>query len=225
MNISSSLSLVSPTLLFFLGLTLLPYSLPPPTSEWHRGNGNGICGQFTTCHLCCCFLLILFPCSSMGSHPWEIVLRKLLQCVSCLQAAVLHELLHHVSFLWGTVLQEQTDPVWVPHGVTSPASKHAPAWAALSTGPARTLLQRGLSMGSRPPSGITLLWHGILPRLQVHSLPHHGLLHRLLCSGTWSTSCSSSFFTDLGVCRVVSQIYSYSSLLLQNAVYTGFFPY
>ncbi|KAK4831758.1 hypothetical protein QYF61_018956 [Mycteria americana] len=79
---------------------------------------------------------------------------------------------------------------------------------------------------------IHLLWHGVLHGLQVDicstvnlpglqvdicstvnlhglqvdSLPHHGLHHGLqwnLCSGTWSTS-SSSFFTDLGVCRAVS---------------------
>jgi len=40
-------------------------------------------------------------------------------------------------------------------------------------------------------------------------LPHHGLLHGLqdnLCSGAQSTS-SPSFFTDLGVCRVVSHIF------------------
>ncbi|KAK4828802.1 hypothetical protein QYF61_000859 [Mycteria americana] len=32
-------------------------------------------------------------------------------------------------------LQEQTAPAWVPQGVTSPASKPAPAWAPLSTRP------------------------------------------------------------------------------------------
>jgi len=39
------------------------------------------------------------------------------------------------SFTRGAVLQEQTAPVWVPHGVTSPASKPAPVWASLSMGP------------------------------------------------------------------------------------------
>ena len=50
---------------------------------------------------------------------------------------------------------------------------------------------------------------------QGDNLHHHGLHHRLqgnLCSGTWSTS-SPSFFTDLGVCRVVSLTFSHSSLL------------
>jgi len=35
----------------------------------------------------------------------------------------------------GAVLQEQAALAWVPHGVTSPARKPAPAWAPLSTGP------------------------------------------------------------------------------------------
>ncbi|KAK4826200.1 hypothetical protein QYF61_006144 [Mycteria americana] len=85
-------------------------------------------------------------------------------------------------------------------------------------------------MGSQPPLGIHLLWHGVLHGLQVDisstinlhglqgdSLPHHGLHHGLqgnLCSGAWSTS-SPSFFTGLGVCRVVSLTYSHSSLQLQ----------
>jgi len=85
------------------------------------------------------------------------------------------------------------------------------------------LLQPGLSTESQPPSGIHLLWRAILHGLQVDicstmdlhglqwdSLPHYGLLHGLegnLCSGTWSIS-SSSFFTDLGVCRVVCLTYS-----------------
>ena len=49
---------------------------------------------------------------------------------------------------------------------------------------------------------------------QGDNVHHHGLHHRLqgnLCSGTWSTS-SPSFFTDLGVCRVVSLTYCHSSL-------------
>jgi len=53
---------------------------------------------------------------------------------------------------------------------------------------------------------------------------HHCLLHRLqgnLLSGAWSTS-SPSFFTDLGICRVVSVAYSHSSLAAK-CHYTGFF--
>jgi len=96
----------------------------------------------------------------------------------------------------------------------------------VSPGPDRHLLQRGLCTGSQLPSDIRLLWHGVpstgcrstvdLHGLQGNNLPHHGLHHKLqgkiLCSGIWSTS-SPSFFTDLGVCRVVSFTSSHSSLL------------
>ena len=80
-------------------------------------------------------LLTLFPCSSVGSLPQETVLHELLQRESFPWATVLHELLQHGSFPRGAVLQEQTAPAWVPHGVTSPASKPAPARAPLSMGP------------------------------------------------------------------------------------------
>ncbi|KAK4827864.1 hypothetical protein QYF61_022014 [Mycteria americana] len=67
-------------------------------------------------------------------------------------------------------------------------------------------------MGSQPPSGIHLLWRGVLHRLQVDicstvnllhglqgdSLPHHGLHHGLqgnLCSGAWSSSSPPSSLT------------------------------
>ncbi|KAM6367316.1 palmitoyltransferase ZDHHC14 isoform 5-T6 [Alca torda] len=98
--------------------------------------------------------------------------------------------------------------------------------------PARSLLQCSLPTGSQPPSGIHLLWCGVLHGLQVDicstvnlhglqvdicsivdlhglqedSLPHHGLHQGLqgnLCFGAWSTS-SPSFLTDLGVCRDIT---------------------
>jgi len=65
-------------------------------------------------------LLTLFPCSNVRPLSWEIVLHKLLQCESFPQAAA---------------LQEQDAPAWVSHGVTSPASKPALAWAPPSMGP------------------------------------------------------------------------------------------
>ena len=80
-------------------------------------------------------LLTLFPCSSVGSLPRETVLHELLQRESFPWATVLHEPLQSGSHPRGAVLQEQTAPAWVPHGVTSPASKPAPAWARLSAGP------------------------------------------------------------------------------------------
>jgi len=88
------------------------------------------------------------------------------------------------------------------------------------------LFQHRLPLVSQPLLDIHLLWCGVLHGLQVeicstmdlhglqgHSLPHHGLFHGLqgnLCSSTWSTS-SASFFTDLGVCRVISLMHSHSS--------------
>jgi len=102
-----------------------------------------------------------------------------------------------------------------------------------STCPGRSLLEHGLSTGPQPPLGIYLLQHGVLHGLQVHicslldlhglqgySLPHRGLHHRLqgnLYSGAWSTFSPSSF-TGLGVCRVLSYIFS----LLSPAA--AFFP-
>ncbi|KAM9590846.1 uncharacterized protein ACIBXB_005895 [Morphnus guianensis] len=107
-----------------------------------------------------------------------------------------------------------------------------------SAGPARSLLQRRVPTGSQPPSGTHLLRCGVLHGLQVDicstvdlhglqgdSLPHHGLHHRLqgnLCSGAWSIS-SPSFFTDLGVRRVVSLTCSHSSLRLPNTPVPTFF--
>jgi len=78
--------------------------------------------------------------------------------------AGLHQLPQCWSLPLGAVLQEQAAPLWVPHGVTSPASKHAPAWAPLSTGPqvlAGACSSTGLPTGSQPSPGIHLLWLGV----------------------------------------------------------------
>jgi len=80
-------------------------------------------------------LLTLFSCSRVRSLSRETVLHKLLHCESFPQAAALHKLPQHGSFPWGAVLQKQAAPAWVPHGLTSPASKPASAWAPLSMGP------------------------------------------------------------------------------------------
>jgi len=144
----------------------------------------------------------LFPCSSTRSLSRETVLHKLLQ---------------RESFPQGAVLQEQAAPVWVPmgsqalpanpiqrgllspvicrswqapHGVTASfRPPPAPAWGPF----------QGLHMDTCSSMDL----HG----LQQDHLPHHGLHHALqgktLCSSVSSTS-SPSFFTDLGVCRVVS---------------------
>jgi len=109
-------------------------------------------------------LLTLFHCSSVRSLSWETVLHKLLQCESFPWTAALHKLPQHGSFPWGAVLQTQTAPAWIPHGITSPASKTALAWAPLSTGPqvlAGACSRVGLPMGPQSPSGIHLLWRGV----------------------------------------------------------------
>ena len=166
----------------------------------------------------------LCSCSSAKSLSWETVLYKLPPRESFPWAAALHKLPQHGQ---GAALQEQTVPAWAPcQQIFSSVGSSRRG----STGPARSLLQHRLSIGSQPPSGIHLIQCGEHRGLQVaicstvdlhglqgHSLPHHGLLHELqgnLCSSAWSTS-SSSFFTDLGVCRVVSLTYSQSSIALQ----------
>jgi len=116
---------------FFSGSTSLTTSLPLPLEQC-RGIGDGGCGQCVIRILCCSFLLTLFPCSSRGSHPLETVLHSLLQSGSFPWAAVFHELLQHRPFPHGAVLQEQVTPAWIPHSITSPASKPAPVWAPLS---------------------------------------------------------------------------------------------
>ena len=178
---------------------------------------NGGYGQFITrlCHssLLRGGLLALCPSSSVRSLSQETVLHKLLQRESFPQAAALHKLLQRGSPR-GHKPGQQTCS-----GLGS--SLHGAA------GPGRSLLQHGLPTGSQPPLGIPLLWCGV-PSTGCRwrsaplwtsmgcrdSLPHDGLHHGLqgnLCSGTWSTS-SPSFYTDLGVCRVVSLTLSHSSL-------------
>jgi len=84
---------------------------------------------------------------------------------------------------------QEPAPAQAPHGVTA-SFRHppAPAWCPF----------HGLQVK------ICSTVH--LPGLQGDNLPHYGLLCGLqgnLCSDHWTTS-SPSFFTDLGVCRVVS---------------------
>lgn len=60
-----------------------------------------------------------------------------------------------------------------------------------ATGPFRSLLQHGLlSMESQPPSGIPLLWHGVL-----HWLLHHGLpwaaRHTSYCTMVFTMDCTT----------------------------------
>jgi len=82
------------------------------------------------------------------------------------------------------------------HGVTSPASKPALAWGPLSRHPQ-------ILPGA-------LLLHRVLHGLQVD-----------ICSSIWSIS-SPSFFSNLGVSRLVSPTYSLFPAAV--AVPQGFFP-
>jgi len=154
---------------------------------------------------------------------------------------------------WAAVLQQQSAPAWVPHGVMSPASNPAPVWAPLSMGPqvlpgacSSLGFPRGLSLlwassyssvgsslgcrwGSAPPwTSMGYTWRSGPPwtstgcRAQPASPGSAPWLQVNLCSGAWSTSCSS--FTDLGVCRAVPLASSHSSLLLQLPLYRGGSP-
>jgi len=124
-----------------------------------------------------------------------------------------------------------------------PCSKPALVWASLSTGPqvlAGTCSSAGSPQGHRFLQASTCSGVGSLPQVQVeicstvylhglqgHSLPHRGLHHELqgkaLCSHISSTS-SPSFFTDLGVCRVVPLTSSHSSLFTAVSPQSFFLP-
>lgn len=133
-----------------------------------------------------------------------------------------------VGFLpWDAVLQEQSAPVWICHGVTIPASTPAPTLF-----PSPHILQGTCfsvdfpweaSFGL-PPAPVWAppwatdesLFHSGLPEATGAQLPHHDPHHGLqgkVCYSTWSTSFPA--FTDPDACRVLSPTYSHSSLWLQ----------
>jgi len=97
------------------------------------------------------------------SLPQETAGHKFLQSESFPWATGLHKLLQCGFLPRGAVLQEQTAPLWVPHGVTSPASKPGPAWAPLSTGP-QVLPRACSSVGF--PQGHSLLWVSACSRVR-----------------------------------------------------------
>jgi len=134
------------------------HSLLP--SEQRRGMGNGGCGQFITRCLCRCFLL-------RGRTPDTL---PLIQCEDSSHRRQFSTNFSNMSpshglqlftncpsvgpFPRGAVLQEQAAPAWVPHGVTSPASKPAPAWAPLSMSPQ---VLAGACSNAGSPQGHSLL--------------------------------------------------------------------
>jgi len=176
-----------------------------------EGDGDGGCGQFITLCLCRYFLrgglLTLYPCSSMGSHPWETVLHEVLQRGSFPQVAVLHKLPQRGSIPTGCSPSgtgcSSLGPPW-GHKFCQQTCSSMGSSVHGATDPARSLLQHGAPHGLQPPSAIHLLWCGVLhgPQVEIcstvdlhglqgQSLPHHGLLHGLqgnLCSSAWSTS-------------------------------------
>jgi len=118
-------------------------------------------------------LLTLFPCSSMGSRPWETVLHELLQRESFPRAAVLHRLLQRGSptgsqalpeiLLWRGLLSpwvrrswQEPAPVRVPHRVTA-SFGHPPA---LVWGPPRAAGRYLLPCGSTGCRGTACLTMG-----------------------------------------------------------------
>jgi len=91
---------------------------------------------------------------------------------------------------------------WVRRSLAGDCSSMGSPWG-------QSLLQASTcsGVGSVPRATGGYLLHRGLPRTAGDNLPHPGLHHKLqgktFCSSISSTS-SPSFFTDFGVCRVVS---------------------
>jgi len=183
---------------------------------------NGGCGQFITRSLCCSFLL-------RGKTPRTLPLLQ-----------------REVPLMGDS--SPPTSPMWVlPMGCSS--SRTAPAWVLPmesqdlpanlfwhgllsprgSASPARSPLQRGLSMGSQLPSGIHLLQRGVpstgYRRMSVPpwtSMDCRGTACLTMvfiksckgrvCALTFRAPPPPSCLTDLGVCGVVSLTFSLLSL-------------
>ena len=167
-------------------------------------------------------LLTLLPCSSVGSLS---------------QAAVVHKLFQCESFPRGAVVQDQAAPERVPHGVTSPASKSAAAWAPRSMGPQ---VLPGACSSKGFPQNLSLLrastcsgrgsatdcrWISAPPwtSMGCRGKSHLTMVFTTGCRGFSAPVSEASFFTDLGVCRVVSLTSSHSSL--STAVPQKVFPH
>lgn len=96
---------------------------PNRVPEYHWG-----CNQYLTLHFYYSFFLTLFFNTSIWSLPKDLDFCELLQCG---------------PFPWGGILQEQTNPAWVPPWGIFPSRKPTSACGA---GFARTLLHCGLSV-------------------------------------------------------------------------------
>jgi len=172
-EIKPNLKIFFPHPSLFSGLNFTPVfsASSPEVAQW-----DGEWGLQSIHHL---FSLLLLPPHTPPllqcvAPPTTDLHHKLLQCESFPQAAVLHELLQHGSLPWRAVFQEQTAPAWVPHGITSPASKPAAVWAPWVhrsfQKPAVVWAHHGVTPSFRHPPA--LVW-GILQAAGGYLL-HHG---------------------------------------------------
>ena len=197
--------------------------------------GNGGYSQFITHCFCCSFP----PQGEDSSHSspapvWSPTHARQFS-KNCSNVSPSYEvqsfrnrLLQHGSPLGSQALPANL--LW--HGLLSP-------WVCRSwkePAPARDSPRGHSLLQASPPALAWGPFHGLkvdicsavdLHGLQGENPPHHGLHHKrqgkALCSGISSTS-SPSFFTDLGVCRVVSFTSSHSSLSTAISPQLFFFP-
>jgi len=156
------------------------FSLSSPVLMWGPSHWRQFSTNFSdVCPYPSCGLQFFMNCSSMSPfHRLQSFRNRLLQCGSHTRPQILPANLFQ-------------------HGLLS---------LHRSTGPARSLLQHGLPIGSQPLLGTSTCSNTesttseICSTMDLHmlqgvSLPHHGLHHGLqgnLCSGAWSTSSPSS---------------------------------
>lgn len=173
--------------------------------------------------------------SIVGALLQDTILPQLHQCRSFLQAAALHELLQSVPSAWGTVLQEQTAPLWVPHltqflpekklsvGAILYWPQFLPGSCACGFSMACSFLQdtstscgMGFSVCCTVNTFSEVVIHGRYGgNIMIFSTGCQGI-----CFGSWITSCPHcaplSFFTSLGVCNIVSQTFLFLTPVSHN---------
>jgi len=233
-KIKPNLKTPSPHLSLLPRLSFTPVSVPPPC-ERHRGMGNWDCSQFITHCLCrslslrgrTLHTLLLLQCevplagdsSPQTSPTWVLPTG----CSSSQTAPV------WVPSTGCSPSGTGCSSLGPPRGHKSCQQTCSGVGSSLhgSAGPASSLLQRRLPTGSQLPSGIHPLRHGVPSTgcRWISAPPWTSMGCRgttcltmvfitgckgKLCSGVLSTF-SPSFFTDLGVCRVVSLTSSHSS--------------
>ena len=170
---------------FFPGSTSLPIS---SNSSPGVAQGDTEWGLWSVHHLS---LLLLPPqgeglltlCPSPAWGPSHVI-QSSMNCSSvspCLRLQFFTNCSSVGPFHEGAVLQEQTTPAWVPHGVTSPARKHTPMWAPLPTGPQ---VLPGTCSSTGFPWGHSLLW--VHPSALVWGLPQAAGGYLLHSGHSWA---------------------------------------